>query len=203
MLSVGLTGGIATGKSTVLQMLAGLGARVLSADAIVHELLDNDADVRRRVVAAFGPECASRDGSLDRAWLARVVFADARKRRELEEIIHPAVISRIRSWLEAEGARQAGVCVVEVPLLFEAGLQDMFDVAVVVSSEHEVQAHRLNKRGLSPGESAARIGAQMPLGAKEQLAGYVLRNDGSIEELRARVREFWENLPRGGECPPD
>ena len=201
MLSVGLTGGIATGKSTVLKMLADMGASVLSADSIVHELLDSDADVRRRVVAGFGPECVREDGGLDRAWLGRVVFSDARKRRELEEIIHPAVISRIAAWLEAESRRGTAVCVVEVPLLFETGLQGMFDTTVVVSSEHDVQAHRLNNRGLSPGESAARMGAQMPLADKEELAGYVLRNDGSLDELRTRVREFWENLSAGGEYP--
>ena len=171
MLSVGLTGGIATGKSTVLKMLADMGASVLSADSIVHELLDSDADVRRRVVAGFGPECVREDGGLDRAWL------------------------------EAQSRCETAVCVVEVPLLFETGLQGMFDTTVVVSSEHDVQAHRLNNRGLSPGESAARMGAQMPLADKEELAGYVLRNDGSLDELRTRVREFWENLSAGGEYP--
>lgn len=175
-------------------MLSALGAAVVSADELVHELLLTDAGVQREIAGRFGPGSIAPDGVPDRAFLAREVFGDSAKRRDLEGVLHPRVIARIAGWLRCEEERGSAVAVAEVPLLFEAGMQSMFDFTVVVTSEHATQAHRLKNSGLAPDDADARIRAQLPLASKEELAEFVLRNDGSLDDLRRRVRDLWDTL---------
>ena len=197
MISLGLTGGYATGKSTVAEILRSLGARVVEADKLAHAAMERDRPAWREVVAVFGPGVLRPDGEIDRAGLGRIVFARPELRRRLEEIVHPRVIAAIRA--AREEARLAGerVFVAEVPLLYEAGLEGEFDRVWVVSADPGRQRMMaLARDGLSESDLAARLAAQMPLAEKERRAHLVIRNDGDLEELRRRVAEAWEALLR-------
>lgn len=197
MISLGLTGGYATGKSTVAGILRSLGARVVEADKLAHAAMERDQPAWREVVAVFGPGVLRPDGEIDRAALGRIVFARPELRRRLEEIVHPRVIAAIRA--AREEARLAGerVFVAEVPLLYEAGLEGEFDRIWVVSADPGRQRMMaLARDGLSESDLAARLAAQMPLAEKERRAHLVIRNDGDLEELRRRVVEAWEALLR-------
>ncbi|MCL6615353.1 MAG: dephospho-CoA kinase [Firmicutes bacterium] len=197
MISLGLTGGYATGKSTVAGILRSLGARVVEADKLAHAAMERDQPAWREVVAVFGPGVLRPDGEIDRAALGRIVFARPELRRRLEEIVHPRVIAAIRA--AREEARLAGerVFVAEVPLLYEAGLEGEFDRIWVISADPGRQRMMaLARDGLSESDLAARLAAQMPLAEKERRAHLVIRNDGDLEELRRRVVEAWEALLR-------
>ena len=195
-LVVGLTGGIATGKSTVLGIFRSLGAQVLSADEIAREVLRQHTDAYRAVVASFGPQYVRPDGELDRAALARLIFFDHTARQRLDEITHPAILSRIAeevSKARASGARQPFV--VEVPLLFEANARDLVDKVVVVASEHGTQFARLKRRTGWPDEQVeAAIASQMPLSQKISLADWVIWNDGPLQETDQQVRKVWREM---------
>lgn len=197
----GLTGGIGTGKSTVLRLFGELGAEIISADAIVHELLASDAGVLKRIREEFGDGVLDESGSVDRALLGRRVFADAALRARLEAIVHPLVRERIGCWMSAVRAAGRPAGVAEVPLLFEAGMEDDFDLSVLVISEPAVQLRRLLNRGLSVSEAQTRISSQMPLSEKIARADIVIPNDGSLEELSARVERLWRPLCEGAGRP--
>ncbi|MGQ9778317.1 MAG: dephospho-CoA kinase [Bacillota bacterium] len=200
MISVGLTGGYATGKSTVARILGELGAKVVEADALAHAAMKKGEPAWREVVTVFGPEVLRPDGEIDRAALGRIVFASPEWRRRLEGIVHPRVIAALRA--AREEARQAGekVFVAEVPLLYEVGLEGDFDRVWVVSASPERQRRlALARDALTEGELAARLAAQMPLAEKERRAHLVIRNDGDLEELRRRVAAAWEELLREAE----
>ena len=197
MISLGITGGYATGKSTVVGILRSLGARVVEADHLAHKVIERDRPAWREVAAVFGPAVLRPDGEIDRAALGRIVFARPELRRRLEEIVHPRVIAEIRA--AREEARRAGerVFAAEVPLLYEAGMEGDFDRIWVVSADPGRQRMMaLARDGLSESEFTARLAAQMPLAEKERRAHLVLRNDGDLEELRRRVAEAWEALLR-------
>ncbi len=193
MLRVGLTGGLACGKSTVLEMLRELGAATISADSLVHELLNSDAAVRRSIRERFGDGVFGEDGEVDRRRLAAVAFASEAARRTLEGILHPEVRRRMMSWMgdmEAEGCR---VAVAEVPLLFESGMEGDFDCTVAVTAEHRQQLNRLSSR-MPVADAERRIAAQMPAEEKARRADYVVVNSGTLDELRERVRVLWRAL---------
>lgn len=201
---VGLTGGIACGKSTVLEMLAGLGAVVFSADACVHELLATSDTLRRSIVERFGAEVLGADGWPDRRRLGAVVFSDDASREFLEALVHPLVHHRYLDWRQGVADASPDVAVAEIPLLFETDLDWQFDATVAVVSEQEVQLNRLVSKGLSRTQACSRIEAQMPTECKAGLATFVLNNNGSLEDLRSRVSRLWEDLlsasrSKGGE----
>jgi dephospho-CoA kinase len=178
---VGLTGGLGAGKSTALAALAKLGAQVISSDAVVHELYEGD-ELRDAVVTRFGAEVAP-DGIVDRAAVARAAFASPEDRAWLEATVWPLVGARVAGWLERTRAlRPAPVAaVVEVPLLFEAGLGDMYDATIAVISDEQVRAERASARGHAlVDERAAR---QLSQQEKAERATFVVHNDGSVEEL--------------------
>jgi len=182
---VGLTGGMGSGKSTALEALGRLGAEVLSSDAVVHELYEGP-QLRDAVVARFGGEVAP-GGVVDRAAVARRAFATAEDRAWLEGLVWPMVGARVAAWLEQARARQPPprAAVVEVPLLFEAGLDQLYDATIAVVSEETVRQQRAATRGhAAVDERAAR---QLPQEEKARRATFVVRNDGSVEELERQL----------------
>jgi dephospho-CoA kinase len=194
-LSIGLTGGIACGKSEVGRILGQEGAQVRDADEVAHELIRRGGQLFDKVVERFGPEIVGRDGEIDRQRLGRRVFADAGERKALEALIHPEVIRVMRGWIAGE-TRQGKNTVAIVPLLFEAGWTDSWDAVVCVASSEENVIGRLKQRGLSEQEARARISAQMPLETKIRKAKHVIQNDGTLDSLEKRVREVWRNIVR-------
>lgn len=193
MLRVGLTGGLACGKTTVLEMLRDLGAATISADAIVHDLLESDQCVRESIRREFGEGVFDEAGRVDRALVADIVFRDDGARRALEAILHPEVRRRILKWMDRSEAEGRAVAVAEVPLLFEAGLEGDFDCTVAVTAEHPEQLNRLSNR-MPSRDVERRIAAQMPAEEKARRADFVVANSGSLEELMERVGELWSAL---------
>lgn len=195
MTTVGLTGGIATGKSTVARFLARLGAAVLDADQVVRELQRPGTKVYRAILQAFGPGILQSDGTIDRKRLGEMVFQDEGARRRLEAIVHPALVAAIKERLRVFEAQGVELCVVELPLLIEAGAQGRFDWVVVVTAPEEVQVSRLMAdRGLTREEALARIQSQMPLQEKVGAADFVIENAGDLQEMERRVQEVYRAL---------
>lgn len=189
---VGLTGGLGAGKSTALEALRELGAETISSDDVVHELYDSP-ELREQVVAHWGPEVAP-DGVVDRAAVARRVFADEGERRWLEQLLWPLVGARVAAWLQEAREREPPppAAVVEVPLLFEAGLEEAYDATIAVLASEELRSERAAARGHEHvGERDAR---QLSQDEKAARATFVVRNDGTIEELRAQLSDVLGNL---------
>jgi dephospho-CoA kinase len=178
---VGLTGGLGSGKSTALAALERLGAAVISSDAIVHRLYEEDA-LREEVIARYGEEVAP-VGVVDRAAVARRAFASDEERRWLEQLIWPLVGERVASWLQEAREREPAppAAVVEVPLLFEAGLQQTYDATIAVVTDEQLRRQRAAGRGHELVEE--RAASQMSQLEKASLATYVVENDGSEEDL--------------------
>jgi dephospho-CoA kinase len=192
---VGLTGGVGAGKSTVARALAALGAVVIDADALAREVVEPGTPGIASVVGEFGPEVLGDDGSLDRARLGSVVFADPMRRAALEAIVHPLVRRRAA---ELEGAAPADAVVVhDIPLLAETGQAASFDAVLVVDVPPDLQVERLVRdRAWSPEEAAARIAAQAAREDRLAIATYVIDNTGTIEDLRQRVVEVFAELTK-------
>lgn len=195
---IGVTGGVGTGKSTVAGMFRKLGAVVLDADAIAHEVMEPKRIAWRQIVRAFGEGILNDDGTVNRRKLAGLVFQDIEARRRLERIIHPPVLREIRRRLHRlRRSRRTRAVVLDVPLLIEAGAQALADALVVVTAPPEVQRERLRvKHGWSDEEMEARRAAQMELSAKVALADYVVDNADGVEATRTQVKQLWEQLGR-------
>jgi dephospho-CoA kinase len=189
---IGLTGGIATGKSSVARLLEEQGAVVIDADALSREVVRPGSAPLERIVALFGREILLADGSLDRTRLGRLVFADPAKRRRLEEITHPAIrrLAEERiGQLAAEGHR---LVFYMAPLLIEAGATDRVDEVWVVTVRPEIQLARLMARdGIERAEAERIIASQMPLAEKERHGSVVIDNSGTPEETRRIVAAIW------------
>lgn len=189
---VGLTGGIGAGKSAVAERLAAHGAVVIDSDRLAREAVAPGTDGLAEVVAEFGPEVLARDGSLDRARLASVVFGDDAARRRLEGIIHPRVRERTVELIAA--APPDSVVVNDVPLLVEAGLAEAYEVVIVVLADEEARVERLvHDRGMTRDEATARIRAQATDEQRRKVADVVIVNDGTIEDLHKKVDEVWRD----------
>lgn len=191
MLWVGLTGGIASGKSTVSNILREMGIPVIDADAIAHQALRHNRD---KIVASFGPDIVGSDGEIDRRLLGAKVFADANSKRILESLVHPyvrTIVEERKKQLEASGEPLA---VYDVPLLFESGLQSDFDHILLVYVPEAVSIRRLMARnGWTEAEARLRIKNQMDIEKKKAEADSILDNQGDIEYLRQQV-ERWKKL---------
>lgn len=202
--TVGLTGGIGSGKSTVGALLAVRGAVVLDADRMARDVLAPGTPGLAAVVEEFGPEVLAEDGSLDRPRLGRVVFADAERRARLEAVVHPRVAQLYARALAEHEAAGTPVVVHDVPLLVENGLQDHYDAVVVVAVDPGTQLRRLVAlRGMSEADARARIAAQATPEQRLAVATHVLRNDGSPEELAAQVERLWSELAGGQDSGQD
>lgn len=187
---VGLTGGIASGKSTVSRQLATLGCHVIDADLLAREVVAPGQPALAAIVAAFGREVLLPDGTLDRARLGSIVFADSVRRKQLEAITHPAIQARRQAMLDTLAARgYDGLVVQDAALLIEVGGAAQVDRLVVVYAEPAIQRDRLMVRDNLPAEEAERrLRSQMPLADKVRLAHYVIDNSDSPEETAAQVR---------------
>jgi dephospho-CoA kinase len=197
MLKVGLTGNIAAGKSTVADVWRSLGATVVDADELSRRAVDPGTPAFSAIAAEWGEQVVEPDGGLDRAALRRIVFADPAARERLEQIVHPAVAGlREEIYREAQ-ARGERIVVADIPLLFEVGLVDEFDVVVLVDAPVETRLARLiGDRGLDPDEAQRMIAAQMASELKRARADYVIENAGSRDEVEWRARDVWEELLR-------
>jgi dephospho-CoA kinase len=192
VLRVGLTGGIAAGKSVVARELAERGAVIIDADVLAREVVEPGTSGLAAVVARFGASILT-DGRLDRKALGRIVFADEAARRDLEAIVHPAVRRRAAE-LEAEAAADA-VVVHMIPLLVETAQQDSFDVVVVVDADPETQIRRLREReGIGAEEASARLAAQAARDQRLAAADVIIDNNGDVAESRRQVNQIWPDL---------
>jgi dephospho-CoA kinase len=194
-LHVGLTGNIASGKSTVAELLAAHGATIIDADQLAREAVRPGTPGHAAVVARFGPEAVAPDGSLDRAHLRRVVFADPALRDALSAIVHPEV-GRLREARLAEArARGDRIVVSDIPLLFEVGLEHTVDGVILVDAPEAARLARLTElRGLPESEARAMMAAQAPAAEKRRRATWIVDNDGSRAQLAQRVAELWRRL---------
>jgi dephospho-CoA kinase len=190
---VGLTGGVASGKSTVTAILDELGAVVVDADVLAREVVAKGTDGLQEVVEAFGPDVLTDEGELNRPAMGSIVFADAEKRRILEGIIHPRVRSR-GAEIEA-AASPDDVVVHDIPLLAETGQAAGFDAVIVVDVPTEVQVERmLELRGMTREDAEARVAAQASREQRLAIATHVVENTGTVEDLRRRVTEVYRQL---------
>lgn len=200
MLLVGLTGNIAAGKSTVAEVFAKKGATIVDADVLARDAVAPGTPGHSAVIERWGDRVRAADGSVDRAALRAIVFADAAEREALNAIVHPAVEAR-RDRLVAE-ARERGdrIVVCDVPLLFEKDLAGRFDCVVLVDAPRATRLQRLiRERGLSTGEAEAMLDAQLPSDVKRKRSDYVVDNDSSHARLEQRAVEVWRSLVRDAE----
>ncbi len=200
ILRAGLTGGTASGQSTVARMFAALGAYVVEADAIVHELLRAGHPVHAAVVERFGPGILDAAGHVDRRRLGSLVFSDADARGALEAIVHPAVLAEAQRRFADFSRRGEGfLAMLEAALLVETGRYRDFDRLIVTRCSPETQLRRLRERGLSDAEARARLAAQAPLEAKLAVADYVVDTDASLELTARQVAAVYQALRRDWE----
>ncbi len=194
MIRLGLTGGIASGKSAVADLLAELGAVIIDADQLAREVVEPGTDRLAAIVDRFGAEVLTADATLDRAKLGSIVFADEQARRDLEAIVHPAVRSRAADLERA--ADQDAVIVQVIPLLVETGQSQNFDHRVVVDLDPQLQLERLLRRNpqLTESEARSRIEAQASREERLQAADFVIDNSGHKDALRPQVALLWSRL---------
>jgi dephospho-CoA kinase len=198
---IGITGGIASGKSTVTRMFQALGGTSLSADVDARAVLSEGSPALATVFSLF-PEVRRPDGSLDRAALAARIFSDPGDKKRLEAITHPAIISRMRDAIDAARASQdEGILFYEVPLLYERDLAGLFDAVIAVLATPSLQAERLQARELAAGrpalsdsDIAERLAAQMSPEEKARLADYVIRTDTPLSQTEEQVRQIWDQI---------
>ncbi|MGG1312072.1 MULTISPECIES: dephospho-CoA kinase [Cohnella] len=191
-MNIGLTGGIASGKSTVARMLVESGAALVDADRIAREIVEPGQPSLAQIVERFGQAVLHEDGTLNRKKLGEIVFADEAKRKALEAITHPAIRAVMRERmdkLQREAPKR--LVVVDVPLLYESGLQSLFEEVMVVYVPRSVQLERLMKRdGLSKADAERRLNAQMDIEEKKRLADIVIDNSGSLEDTALQLERF-------------
>jgi dephospho-CoA kinase len=188
MKTIGLTGGIGTGKSTVAAILVERGWTVLSSDATAHTVMTSDSDARAAIVALLG-NVYLEDGSLNRAAIAESIFGDSdghhHRKRELERIVHPRVLDMHMHELERLRAAGTAICCIESALLYEVGLEEAFDYVVVVDADDEVRIQRvIHRSALSRADVEARIAEQMPMSEKRAAADFLITNNTNIDDLR-------------------
>lgn len=193
MLLVGLTGGLGAGKSTVANMLAARGAVIVDADELARRAIEPGTPGHAKLMETFGDGVLAADGSIDRAALAEIVFADEGRRRALESITHPEVFRLLGEEVERRRGTDA-VVVFDAPLIIETGFADACDLLVVVSAPAELRIARMTDRGLSEEEARARMTAQASSEEREARADVIVRNGGDLESLQRQVDALWERV---------
>ncbi len=197
MLRVGLTGGIACGKTHVRKLLAERGAFTVDADTVVHRLLGQQTELTQAIGRQFGPEVLASDGSVDRKKLGAIVFSDPDARRQLNRLVHPKVIAEEKKLLQQAEREEMQIGVIDAALMIETGTYRDYDRVVVVYCPRDVQLERLVARdGLSPEDAARRVDAQLSVEQKKLYADYVVDSSGSLEDTERRVGEVWASLVR-------
>ncbi len=195
MLKIALTGGPGSGKSTVARMFRDLGAQVIDADEVARAVVSPGQPAWEELRREFGAEFFQEDGSLNRSRMAALVFRDAGARQKLNAIVHPRVAREMARRLEDLAAHGVFGALVEVPLLFEAGLEKGYNVIIVVDADREEQLARLCRRdSRSPEEAAGILAAQLPLADKKARADFVVDNRGSLEDTHRQVKNLWQQL---------
>ncbi|GAB6099257.1 dephospho-CoA kinase [Halanaerocella petrolearia] len=189
-MNIGLTGGIASGKSTVAQLLSELGVEVLDADKIAHQLMEPGTEVWELIVEEFGKDILLSSNEIDRKKLGDIIFNNNYAKEKLDEITHPFIIAEIKNRLEE--LRVEELVVVEVPLLIEANMMELFDEIWLVYVPQKIQVERLMARGdLDQEEALARIKSQMPLEDKKDYADRIIDNSGNQLEIKKRVKQIY------------
>lgn len=192
---IGLTGGIATGKSTVAAMLDELGAKIIDADELAREIVEPGQEAWQDIVDAFGAEILQQDKTINREKLRKIVFKDEKARKRLESITHPRIRTRAQQRIQRLAAEGVELIVYEAPLLFENQVHLWLRPVILVTCDSQTQKQRLQNRDrLSEREIHQHLKAQMPLEEKRKLADFIIENDGDLEELRKRVRELWSKI---------
>ncbi len=198
---VGITGGIACGKTTVSELLAEKGAIPINADEIGHQLLKSDSPVIEELTEAFGEDILDASGDVSRKKLGAIVFKDKTARERLNSLLHPLIIQRSRAQARQRVTENpACVVLLDAPLLIEAGAYDTVDLIVVITASPETQLRRTLARSIAQGrpltetEVQARIEAQMPVSEKVKYADVVIENEGTLDALQRQIDELWENL---------
>jgi len=195
MLRIALTGGIATGKSYVLERIRARGIPCLDADELVHGITAAGTEATTAIAARFGGDILAADGSVNRAKLGPIVFADPAARKDLEAIVHPAVYRAITAGIRAfEMTGESRLTVVAIPLLYETGADKQFDRVVVTACSRDLQVARLVERGLTEEAARQRLAAQLPTEEKAARADFVIRTDGAFEETDAQIERVIASL---------
>src|ERR1700730_17525304 len=195
MLTIGLTGGIGSGKSTVSKLLAELGAPIIDADKVGHAIYAPDGPAYADMIAAFGEGILAPDRTIDRKKLGPIVFADPAALKRLNSIVHPKMFARMREMVQAMRARgERKPIVIEAAILIEANWQPLFnEIWLVVASREHVIERVERDRGLKPEQTEARLKAQLSDEERRKYATAVIRNDGTLDELRAAVTRLWQD----------
>jgi len=198
MLIVGLTGGVASGKTGTSQVLKEEGAYIIDADQIARELVQPQRPAWNELIRAFGKEILQEDGSIHRKKLAEKVFADPKQRKRLNQILHPRIKEEMGRRTKEIGQKDPeAIVVIDAPLLVELGDHHEMDKLIVVTSTQTQQIERLKDRdGISPEAALKILSSQMPLGEKVKLADFVIGNEGSLEETKKRAREVFKELKK-------
>ena len=200
---IGLTGGIGSGKSTVSQFLAELGAVILNADAVGHEAFKPDTEIWHKVVAAFGQQILTPTGNIDRKKRGEIVFGNPESLSRLNQIMHPRMYDMVKAQLEEYRQQGTRVVVLEAPLLLEAGWTPLVDEIWVTTAPKATVLKRLKERsGMSQTESLTRIRSQLSSGERVKHADVVINTDCSLDELKVKVKELWQRLNREGTNRP-
>ena len=198
---LGLTGGIGAGKSTLAQLLKLRGAVVIDADEVAREVIAPTGTVWEKLVGRFGEDILLKDKTIDRKKLGSIVFFDSEELKALNRLTHPAIreainkrLARLKRKVPPEQPPQ--ILIVDAPLLAEAGLLPSVDLVVVVSAPEEVRLERLRKQGLTLKESKARIRSQTPEAKRQELADYILENEGTLKDLQGKANKLWRYLQK-------
>jgi dephospho-CoA kinase len=193
MLTIGLTGGIGSGKSTVAAILRELGAPIIDADKVGHAIYNPDGPAYAEVVAAFGEKILADDGTIDRKKLGPIVFADSAALKLLNSIVHPKMYTRMREMIDQlRNSGESSPIVVEAAILIEANWQPLFDEIWLVTASKERVIERIERdRGLKPQQTEARIRAQLSDDERRKYSSVVINNDGTIDQLREKVMDLW------------
>lgn len=187
---IGVTGSLASGKTTIANMFADKGAVKIDADEIAHEILKENGLPRDRAIDIFGNDILL-EGDIDRRKLAEKVFFDRKKLDDLCRVLHPAVIRRIKDLV---ARHEEEIVVIDAPLLLEAGLGEYVDVVVVVTADRDTQIKRATDRGISEDEARSIIKSQMPLAEKTRSADYIIDSSGSVEKMKEGVEKIWKKI---------
>ena len=195
---IGLTGGIGSGKSTVSASMAELGAVIIDADKLGHEALKPDTKVWHEIVSAFSRQVVSTNGTINREKLGAIVFSNTEARARLNQIMHPRIYDMVETQLKKYRRQGADIVVLEVPLLLEAGWASLVDeIWITTASETTILKRLKERRKLSEYESLARLRSQLPLGKRLEQADVVIDTEGTLEELKVKIKVLWQKIQAG------